>query len=129
LKGREWGAINHHVSKRKRDGKESDLYIHGALVPQKKVRKETSQNSYASLRGTVRWRYCPQALHEIEISSKVHLAPSPALPNGVYICTPAASEADTLQKHNLPLCTLASFLEFQGNVKRATSGFPKKLIL
>lgn len=53
LKGAEWGVIRHHVSKRKREGKDSNLYVDGILVPAKKVRKETSRNTFVSLRDPV----------------------------------------------------------------------------
>ena len=48
LKSHEWKAIRHHTSKRKFNGKESDLYVDGILIPNKKVRKETSRNNFTS---------------------------------------------------------------------------------
>ena len=37
------------MSQRKREGKESDLYVDGVLVPKSKVQKETSRNCFFSL--------------------------------------------------------------------------------
>ena len=48
LKSHEWKAVHHHTSKRKHSGKESDLYVDGVLIPNKKVRKETLRNSFTS---------------------------------------------------------------------------------
>lgn len=48
LRSHEWKAVHHHTSKRKLIGKESDLYVDGILVPNKKVRKETMRNSFTS---------------------------------------------------------------------------------
>jgi hypothetical protein len=44
LKKADWGVINHHVAKREREGKESDVLLHDVLIPPKKVRKEMLRN-------------------------------------------------------------------------------------
>jgi selenocysteine-specific translation elongation factor len=49
LKNQEWRDVHVHLSKRKRDGKESDLYVDGILVPSKEIQKETSRNCFVSL--------------------------------------------------------------------------------
>lgn len=46
MKGREWNAISHHLGKRKREGKQTDLYVDGVLIPKKKVQKESSRNDF-----------------------------------------------------------------------------------
>jgi hypothetical protein len=63
LKNAEWNAVNVHLSKRKRDGKESDLYVDGILVPRKKVQKETSRNCFVSLAKQHVQGNLPQGLH------------------------------------------------------------------
>jgi hypothetical protein len=40
-KNPEWKFVHHRIEKRKRCGKESDLFIDGVLTSTKKVRKET----------------------------------------------------------------------------------------
>jgi hypothetical protein len=37
-------AIDHHTSKRKREGKENEVLHNGVVVPPKKVRKEVLRN-------------------------------------------------------------------------------------
>jgi hypothetical protein len=49
LKSLEWKAVSHHLRKRKREGKESDLYVDETLVPEKKLRKETARNGFVSV--------------------------------------------------------------------------------
>ncbi|OCK89480.1 uncharacterized protein K441DRAFT_278185 [Cenococcum geophilum 1.58] len=44
-----WKFINHRQSKRKRAGKESDVYIDGVLVPKDKIRKEIGRNSVSTI--------------------------------------------------------------------------------
>ncbi|OCL15199.1 ankyrin, partial [Glonium stellatum] len=68
-----WVAVSEMVSKRKRDGKESEVIIDGVPVPPKKVRKEISRNDIKySLTGYSR-------------------APTPELPEGFLIRTPLTS--------------------------------------
>jgi hypothetical protein len=43
LKKKDWPAIDHHVSKRKRDGKESEVLLNDIPIPPKKIQKETSR--------------------------------------------------------------------------------------
>jgi hypothetical protein len=45
MKRSEWQAVAHRLSKRKRAGKESDVYIGGIYVRKEKIRKETSRNA------------------------------------------------------------------------------------
>lgn len=69
----DWVAVSEMVSKRKRDGKESEVIIDGVPVPPKKVRKEISRNDIKySLTGYSR-------------------APTPELPEGFLIRTPLTS--------------------------------------
>jgi hypothetical protein len=45
LKTSEWKYVAHRVQKRKRDGRESDVYINETRLPPKKVKKEVSRHS------------------------------------------------------------------------------------
>jgi hypothetical protein len=45
LKASEWKYVAHRMQKRKREGLESDIYVHDTLVPPKKVKKEVSRHS------------------------------------------------------------------------------------
>jgi hypothetical protein len=38
-----WKFVARHLEKRKLDGKESETYINGKLIPRKKVKKEVSR--------------------------------------------------------------------------------------
>lgn len=49
LKSHEWIFVNHRFNKRKRNGKESDLYVNGVLVPKKKVKKETARHNFPTI--------------------------------------------------------------------------------
>ena len=117
LKSEEWKAVHHHVSKRKRNDKESDVYIDDILVPREKVRKETSRNSFVSI-----VEQCVQGNAALALQGNILIlvtafsAPSSAMPNGLLVCTPAASEVDTLQTDNLPWFRFESWLESQGNL-------------
>lgn len=44
--GQEWKAVSYHVLKRKREGKETDVYRDGKLIPPEKVRKRISRYSF-----------------------------------------------------------------------------------
>lgn len=43
FKAAEWKGIDHRVNKRKREGKESEVYKDGILVPKEKIRKEVAR--------------------------------------------------------------------------------------
>ncbi|CZR63647.1 uncharacterized protein PAC_13544 [Phialocephala subalpina] len=74
-----WKFVARELEKRKRDGKESETYINGKLIPNKKIKKEISRYllpSYYSTLGTV----------------DILQAPSPQPPTGVEVCTPRGGE-------------------------------------
>lgn len=48
-KGREWKDAYHRIEKRKRDGKDSSLYVDGVLIPKKKFRKEASRHNFPTI--------------------------------------------------------------------------------
>ena len=89
------------MEKRKRDGKESNLYIDGVLVPQKKLRKEVSRHNFPTIQerygqGTI---FLNVTVHGL---LKVLTAPSPKTPEGFYICTPPAILDNSYLLSNLP---------------------------
>ncbi|KAH7371173.1 ankyrin repeat-containing domain protein [Pyrenochaeta sp. MPI-SDFR-AT-0127] len=69
----EWTPVRHKVNARKREGKESDVYLEGVLMPAKKVK-----------RGIGRYQ---QTLCEMNLTSYDH-ARELQTPNGVTIATP-----------------------------------------
>ena len=48
-KGHEWKDASYRIEKRKRDGKDSSLYIDGALIPKKKICKEASRHNFPTI--------------------------------------------------------------------------------
>ncbi|KAF2490660.1 hypothetical protein BU16DRAFT_543960 [Lophium mytilinum] len=79
-----WKAVTYKTEKRKREGKESDVYMEGELVPREKVRKATARpHSYMST---------------IE---RLQAAPSPRTPPGVTICTPQSFSDDIPDTDNM----------------------------
>ena len=102
-------AVDHRISKRKRDGKESEVYRGGKLMRPEKVRKETLRN-----------RFPPTSKGVIPSS-----APSPELPSGLAVCTPAGSEVTWPKTLNLPWLRFASFLERTGIFNLKSISAPK----
>jgi hypothetical protein len=45
----EWKFVHHRIEKRKRGGRESNLYISGVLIPKGTVRKETSRHNLPTI--------------------------------------------------------------------------------
>jgi len=45
----EWKAASHRVGKRKKEGKESEVYFEGDLIPLKKAKKGISRYSFPTL--------------------------------------------------------------------------------
>jgi hypothetical protein len=51
----EWKFVHHRVEKRKRGGKESDVYIDGVLIAKKKICQETSRHNHPTYgQGSIR---------------------------------------------------------------------------
>lgn len=64
----EWKFVHHRIAKRKRNGKESNLYIGGVLIPTKKIHKETSRHNFP----TIHERYGQGNIsHDFMIQSRV----------------------------------------------------------
>ncbi|KAF2502823.1 ankyrin [Lophium mytilinum] len=83
-KSDQWKAIGHKLRKRKREGKESEVYMDGELVSPQKVKKAiTRPCAYVSAT-------------DLFIS-----APSPKTPLGVAIRTPHSEIVDTLIADNI----------------------------
>jgi len=55
LRGADWPIIDYYLDKRKRGGKESEVTLHGMLIPRKKVRKEILRNRQKSKRPFTGW--------------------------------------------------------------------------
>lgn len=72
-KKKDWVTINRVISERKREGKESEVLMDGALLPLKKVQREINRN---------------KPTYSLETYSG---APTPKVPEGFMIRTPLAS--------------------------------------
>ncbi|KAI9671342.1 MAG: Ankyrin-2 [Alyxoria varia] len=84
LKSSEWKAIHHKIDKRKREGKDSDLYVDGTMIKKQKVRKETSRNTCIS----TKYRSTKES--------------SPLMPDETVVCTPEATMASLIPVDTLP---------------------------
>jgi hypothetical protein len=51
----DWQVIGWKVDKRKRAGKESNVYVGGTLMPAKRLRKEISRQGYMSVMDQLKW--------------------------------------------------------------------------
>jgi hypothetical protein len=50
LKGADWPIVKNHVSARRlREGKESEVYLHGVLIQMRKIRKEALRHSNSTM--------------------------------------------------------------------------------
>jgi len=91
--GEKWKFIAHRVRKRDLDGKDSETYINGELVPSKKIKKEISRH------------VLPRFEHSYNFNAgqlDTYNAPSPATPEGIMVCTPAAASICVIGVLNLP---------------------------
>ncbi|KAL9070705.1 MAG: hypothetical protein Q9157_005728 [Trypethelium eluteriae] len=90
IKRTDWEIVKQKVSKRKQAGKDSDVYIDGALVPARKLRKElrrygTASSSQLAEQGTT----LTQIAH-LGIQLPLAATPEPQTPDGVSVCTPVS---------------------------------------
>ena len=84
---KEWKRINRKIQTRKQQGKESQVVINGALIPPRKVRKETSRYDFPSYLAAQ--------------------SPSPGPMDGIMVCTPPTTnmfEQEAVQAQ--PICHL-----------------------
>jgi hypothetical protein len=51
----DWQIMARKLDKRKRGGKESNVYLEGQLIPTKKLRKEISRQGYMSVIDQLNW--------------------------------------------------------------------------
>ncbi|RDW66551.1 hypothetical protein BP6252_10186 [Coleophoma cylindrospora] len=108
----EWKAIIHHVKKRKREGKDSNVYIKGALIDPKKMRKETSR-------------------HDLPTLQNHNEAPSPKTNEDVYIHTPPKPPTPTMDYllHKLPWLHFLSLIPPEVNPYPDLSAMASKLAI
>lgn len=101
-KGEEWKFIAHRLRKRDREGKDSETYINGELVPRKKIKKEISRH------------VLPRFERDYNFNAgqlNTYNAPSPATPEGIMVCTPAAASNYAIDVSNLPCFEFENLLE------------------
>lgn len=99
LKSHEWIFVHYRFNKRERNGKESELYVDGVLVPKKKIKKETARHKFP----TITERYAS--------------VPSPKTPEGLSIRTPLALCPWTLRLEDLPWFNFQDFIDSQASAR------------
>ncbi|KAL9097274.1 MAG: hypothetical protein Q9165_000701 [Trypethelium subeluteriae] len=88
IKRTDWETVKQKVLRRRQAGKDSDVYIDGALVPARKLRKElrrygTGSSSQLGEQGpTLAWNTHPGTQLQLATNSE------PQTPDGVSVCTP-----------------------------------------
>ncbi|KAI9745022.1 MAG: hypothetical protein M1818_001300 [Claussenomyces sp. TS43310] len=90
-----WQFISHQVRKRELEGKESETFINGKMILNKKVKREIS-------------RYAVPAYQDWQTS-----APSPEAPHGVCISTPAGEESVFIEYSHIPWFEFQTLIEQQ----------------
>ncbi|KAF1828260.1 hypothetical protein BDW02DRAFT_652163, partial [Decorospora gaudefroyi] len=95
-----WVAVAPRRAKRKRDQKETEVWIGHERIPEKTLKKELARYDY-----DVAFPYGFQA-------------PTPKTPEGLYICTPAALQGDTSLLYNLP------WFQFLNTIESRISPYP-----
>lgn len=99
LTNEEWNYTLLRVRKRKFDGKESDVYLNGRVVPDKRIKKEMSRHFTLTQE---------QLLDTVSI---------PSTPEAITVSTPHATvlaAAGSTILHNLPYFQFQAFLESAG---------------
>lgn len=91
LTAEEWGYVHSQIEKRKFDEKESDVYLHGRLIPSKRVKKEISRRFPPTLKnsestGNIRRYYLPACIAHDKLTSLKESSSN--LPEAVFILTP-----------------------------------------
>ena len=87
----EWAPIRHKVLARKREGKESDVYLEGVLMPAKKVKRGIGRYQQTNCEMNLTSYNHGKFVTEYS-GSQAHIectkASEPRTPNGVTIATP-----------------------------------------
>ena len=99
LTNEEWNYTLLQVRKRKFDGKESDVYLNGRVVPEKRIKKEMSRHFTLTQE---------QFLDTVSI---------PSTPEAITVSTPAATvstAAGNIIFRNLPYFQFQALLESAG---------------
>ncbi|KAI9834920.1 MAG: hypothetical protein M1819_002643 [Sarea resinae] len=103
--GETWRFVGHRVQKRKLEGKESDVYNHGQLISEKKVKKEVSRHMLPTL------------------ASANAQAPSPRTPEGILICSPIPYPSImAIENSNLPFFHVCDQIEQKLELARMDAG-------
>jgi hypothetical protein len=110
-----WEATARHMNKRKRDEKETEVWIGCERIPAKKLKKELARHGY-----DVAFSYGFQGNDLLEDPLAVHMyahafaASAPETPEGLYICTPPTWQGDTALLHDLPWFQFLGTIESNG---------------
>ncbi|KAI1635604.1 ankyrin repeat-containing domain protein [Biscogniauxia mediterranea] len=95
-----WQIVSHKMQKRKRDKKDSAVYVDGCLVPEKKLCKELSRQGHLTTKQQLQWAQ----------------APSPRTPKGFLIYTPPASPAKPVNRLLFRELPILQFQDTVGNL-------------
>ncbi|KAL3425097.1 ankyrin repeat protein [Phlyctema vagabunda] len=109
LKAAEWQFVDHRIKKRKREGKDSEVFFNNALVSAKKIKKEIPRST--SLTQTI-----------------YHVA-SPKTPPDLLIKTPISAHTDFARFENLPWQRVIDPLHPQNNTNGPKNLLPLSMIL
>lgn len=92
MKDEEWKKIRYRIEKRKFNGKDSDVYFHCRLIPQKRVKKEVSRRFFSAYQNAIHLgNIYAAAFHDDYLNNLCSLyfkgrSPSPV--NDISILTP-----------------------------------------
>ncbi|KAF8245698.1 hypothetical protein K440DRAFT_686657, partial [Wilcoxina mikolae CBS 423.85] len=92
----EWKFVHHRMEKRKRDDKESVLWVDGIEIANKRVKKEISRHSRPLLQSA---------------GQRYTSAPSPKTPAGISVLTPFEEIFFAFNPENLPWFQFQGFFE------------------
>ncbi|OQU94322.1 Ankyrin repeat-containing protein [Cladophialophora immunda] len=107
----EWRSVTHKIQKRKRDHKESEVYMNGLLMNPKKVQKAMSR--YGSASGILFQASSPQTPGDITVRTPL---PTPATPAAGGISSAPVFVTPTLPNHTIFSISSLPFVQFKSIV-------------
>jgi hypothetical protein len=87
LRSSEWKYVSHRLHRRKREGKESVVYLNRVAIAPEKVKKEISRHDVPTYLSGDSIFVPKNEVDELTISA----APTPKTPNEVSVCTPTSA--------------------------------------
>jgi len=109
----EWRYIARRIEKRDLDGKESETYISGRLISNKKIRKEVSRHAPPTFEQDRHSGNELPSLDYINGQLMTYKAPSPEPSEGILICTPLRGPTAAIESWHLPWFEFENLVEPQ----------------